>query len=548
MALSWRYVTASISVAALICTIGMVLGGWTSFQFFPSIEADSIAASITLPQGTPARVTSNAVTRLEDAAAALRRDLEAEHGRDLFRHTYAAIGDSPMAGRGGPMGDRGSQGSSNVGEVMIELAPADERPLTSEEIGTRWKALTGPIPEAVELTFTTSIMNAGEDVNVQLMGRDVDRLRAAADVVKDRLTSFAGVSEVADSFRNGKEEMKLGIRPQAEALGLTLSDLGRQVRQAFYGEEAQRIQRGRDDIRVMVRYPSSDRRSLGSMEAMRIRTPDGGEVPFRQVATVESTRGYASIARVDRNRVLNVTAAVDPTVTSSRDLVASLERDILPEVLAAHPGVVYSLEGEQAQMAESMAGLQLGFLLALLVIFALLAVPLKSYLQPLIIMSAIPFGLVGAVWGHIVMGLDVTIMSMFGLVALTGVVVNDSLVMVDFINSRRRTSGTIQDAVREAGATRFRPILLTSLTTFVGLVPLMTNESFQAAFLVPMAVSLGFGVLFATFITLIQVPAIYLILEDLTGLGRRLAGQTPATDPPPAPDASRPDTVSPVTA
>ena len=341
--------------------------------------------------------------------------------------------------------------------------------------------------------------------------------------------------------------MQLGIKPAAETLGLTLQDLGRQVRQAFYGEEAQRIQRGRDDIRVMVRYPRDDRRSLGDLENVRIRTPNGAEVPFRQVALVEPGRGFASIRRVDRNRAVNVTASVDPALTSAGAVIADLQARILPEVLADHPGVFYTFEGAQAQQVEVMGGLQSGFLLALLMIFALLAVPLRSYVQPLIIMAAIPFGLVGAVWGHMAMRLDVTSISMLGLVALTGVVVNDSLVMVDFINRARKVhadvgrkvrqaggqprdrhefeSTGLRLAIREAGGNRFRPILLTSLTTFFGLAPLMLERSMEAAFLVPMAVSLAFGVLFATFITLILVPTAYLILDDLQRTMRRMFGR-----------------------
>ena len=296
----------------------------------------------------------------------------------------------------------------------------------------------------------------------------------------------------------------------------------------------------------MVRYPRDDRRSLGDLENMRIRTPNGGEVPFSQVALVEPGRGFASIERVDRNRTVNVTASVDPAITSVSAVVADLRTRILPEVLAGHPGVFYTFEGAQAEQADAAGGLQRGFILALLTIFALLAVPLRSYAQPLIIMAAIPFGLVGAVWGHVVMGLDMTVMSMFGLVALTGVVVNDSLVMVDFINRARavhadlgrriRAAGGHQTdrrefessglrlAIREAGGNRFRPILLTSLTTFLGLAPLMLERSIQAAFLVPMAVSLAFGVLFATFITLILVPVSYLILDDVQRTLRRAFG------------------------
>ena len=547
-ALRWRYVTAAIGVGTLILTGGMVVGGWTNFHFFPSIEADFMAASVTMPQGTPADVTSQAVEKMEDGAARLRARLLQETGMDYFRHVSTSIGDQPMAARGpGPLGPVQTVSASNLGEVTIELAPAETRLYTSEQLGGMWRDATGPIPEAVDLNFSMSLMTPGDDVDVQLAGPDVDRLRAAAEAVKGRLSEYSGVYEISDSFRAGKEEMQLGIRPAAETLGLTLQDLGRQVRQAFYGEEAQRIQRGRDDIRVMVRYPRDERRSLGDLENMRIRTPDGGEVPFSQVAQVESGRGFASIKRVDRNRAVNVTASVDPAVTSANAVIADLDNRILPELLRDYPGVFYTFEGAQAEQVDAISGLQRGFVLAMLMIFALLAVPLRSYVQPLIIMGAIPFGLVGAIWGHMILRLDVTMMSMFGLVALTGVVVNDSLVMVDFINRARavhadvgrrvRKAGGAQPdrdefdstglklAIREAGSNRFRPILLTSLTTFFGLAPLMLERSMQAAFLVPMAVSLAFGVLFATFITLILVPIAYLILDDIQRGLRWMSGR-----------------------
>ena len=530
--LSWRYLTASVGLATLILTGGMVLGGWTSFHFFPSMEADVVAGSITLPQGTPVSVTSAAVEKLEVGADRLRAQLLAETGLDYFRHVAAAVGDQSMASRGGGGGVGPTQSlvATHVGEVTVELAPSETRIYTSEQLGLMWRELTGPIPEAVEVNFAMSTMSPGNDVDVQLTGPNTDDLRAAADDVKRRLAEYAGVYEISDSFRAGKEEVQLHIKPAAETLGLTLQDLGRQVRQAFYGEEAQRIQRGRDDIRVMVRYPQDGRRSLGDLEDMRVRTPNGGEVPFSQVAVVELGRGFASIKRVDRNRAVNVTASVDPAVTSAGRVNADLEERFLPGVLASYPGMFYTFAGAQAEQVDAVAGLRLGFILALLMIFALLAVPLRSYVQPLIIMSAIPFGLVGAVWGHFIMGLDVTMMSVFGLVALSGVVVNDSLIMVDFINRKRCLHADIATAVREAGVSRFRAIMLTSLTTFVGLVPLMTENSFSAAFMVPMAVSLAFGVLFATFITLILVPTAYLILDDVERGMRRLFGRTEPLD------------------
>ena len=557
-ALRWRYLTASVGVGIMIVTIGMVLSGRPAFQFFPSIEADVMAASVTMPQGTPVDATGEAVARLESGAARLRRQLLEETGNDYFLHVSATVGDLPMAARSnGPLGPAAGAAQPNVGEVAIELLPTEQRIYSSEQLGLMWRDATGPIPEAVDVNFQMSVMTPGSDVDVQLAGPDLDRLRSAAEEVKQRLLEYAGVYEVTDTFRAGKEEMKLGIKPAAEALGLTLQDLGRQVRQAFYGEEAQRIQRGRDDIRVMVRYPRDERRSLGDLENMRIRTPDGGEVPFGSVAVVEPGRGFASIRRVDRNRAVNVTASVDATVTSAGDVIADLNDRILPEVLARHPGVFYTFEGVMAEQRDAVGGLQRGFVLALLTIFALLAVPLRSYVQPLIIMTAIPFGLIGAVWGHVFLGLNVSMMSMFGLVALTGVVVNDSLIMVDFINRARavhanvgrmvrQAGGGATDrrqfetaglalAVREAGVSRFRPILLTSLTTFFGLAPMMWDRSFDTAFMVPMAVSLGFGVLFATFITLILVPTSYMILDDAGRALRRAFGRGDrAVEPVPA--------------
>ncbi len=395
----------------------------------------------------------------------------------------------------------------------------------SEELAQRWRALAGVIVDAEELAFVASIFNPGDDINVQFTGPDIDELTRVADQVKERLAGYTGVYEIADSFREGKQEIKLDIKPAAQVYGLRLDDIARQVRQAFYGEEAQRIQRGRDDIKVMVRYPEDERRSLGDLENMRIRTPDGLELPFGEVAEAEMGRGYASIKRVNRRRAVNVTAQVDDTQASAGNILADLSNEILPEIMAAHPGVFFSFEGQEAERRESMAGLKRGFIVALFAIFALLAIPLRSYAQPVLIMSAIPFGLVGAVWGHVIMRLDLTILSMFGLVALTGVVVNDSLVMVVFVNRKRAEGLDHHVAAREAGIARFRPILLTSLTTFFGLTPLILERSLQAKFLIPMAISLAFGVMFATFITLFLIPCGYLILEDLRRIGRWLRGK-----------------------
>ncbi len=522
-----RYLTVSIALGLLILTAGWIGGGRLKWVFFPEVESDYVSASVTMPPGTPIEVTTEAVRRIEESAQRVRDDLEAKYGTDQFRYVITALGEHPFATiqRQNSGALTGGERASHLGEVTIELQPAENRDAGSTEVEDLWREITGRIPGAIAQSFTSSLFEPGADIDVQLTGADLLSLRAAKDELKVRLAEYAGVFEIGDSFRDGKEEIQLAIKPSAELTGLTLSDLGRQVRQAFYGEEAQRIQRGRDEVKVMVRYPEDERRSLADLERMRIRLPGGVEVPFSEVAEAEPGRGYASITRVDRRRAINVTADVDSAVTTTGAVLDSLNNEVLPEIVGKHPGVSYTFEGQQAEQRETIAGLTRGFIIALLVIFALLAIPLRSYVQPLIIMVAIPFGIVGAVIGHIVLGFDLSILSMFGLVALTGVVINDGLVMVDFINRFRRwREGDIHGAVREAGVARFRPILLTSLTTFAGLTPLLLEKSMQARFLIPMAVSLAFGVLFATLITLILVPAAYIVLDDIVCGWRRLFG------------------------
>ncbi len=520
VSLRWRYLSLAAGVSVLVLTVGLLAGGRVAFQFFPAPEADVIYATLAMPPGTGPAVTAAVAQRLEDSAERLRREVLEQAGSDPLRHVLTAVGNQPLGQAPGPLWGAPNEATGHLAQVMLELVPAGERGVRADELGRRWRELTGPIPEALELGFSASDLLPGEDVNVQLVGADPVQLRSAVERVKDRLRGYAGVHDVTDSFEGGPREMRIGIKAAAESLGLALEDVGRQVRQAFYGEEAQRIQRGADDIRVMVRYPAEQRRSLGHLESMRIRTPDGGEVPFSYVASVETGRGASSITRVNRRRAIHVTATLDESVTSAGAVLAALAADVMPAVVRDHAGVRYSFEGSQADQEAVIGSLQVGFPLALFVIFALLAIPLESYVQPLIIMGAIPFGFVGAVGGHIVMDENVTMLSIMGIVALSGVVVNDSLVMVDFINRRRRQGGSLLAAVQEAGAARFRPILLTSITTFAGLAPLLLEQGAQADWLKPMAVSLAFGVLFATFITLVMVPAAYLVLDDVERLLR----------------------------
>jgi multidrug efflux pump subunit AcrB len=530
-ALEWRYTTIAVAILLLFLTVGYLRSGRMHFSFFPPVEADFLAAWLTMPQGTPFEVTEAAVRRLEASVEELRAELDPEfsaEGESLVLHVLASVGNQPFRDRqsrtpaGGP---RQASDDSHLGEVVLELVASEERAIKTSDVAQHWRRIVGSVPDAVELVFASDLFSAGEAINVQLQGADVGALREAASRVKSDLARYPGVIDIADSFREGKQEVKLEIKPTAEPLGVTLRDLARQVRQAFYGEEAQRIQRGRDDIRVMVRYPEDERRSLGDLENVRIRTLDGAEVPFGTVARAQLGRGFATIQRSDRMRVVNVTANVDRILTTANDVLGDLQAASLPQILADYPSVSYSLEGEQREQGRAFTGLLSAYVLALLMIYALLAVPLRSYTQPLVIMSVIPFGLVGAIGGHILMQWlnqvhGLSFFSVIGIVAASGVVVNASLVLVYNVNAQRVSGRSVAEAVVAAGVGRFRPILLTSLTTFAGLTPLMAERSLQAKFLIPMAVSLAFGVMFATVITLLVLPCGYLVLEDLRGAGR----------------------------
>ncbi|MDP6376382.1 MAG: efflux RND transporter permease subunit [Pseudomonadales bacterium] len=528
-----RYFASACALAVLIASLGVLVSGRLPFSFFPPLEADGVMARLTMPLGTPARVTEQAVMHLQRSARDLADELAAkmpEH--PPVTHILAAVGGHPVSSStNGPPTINPSVAASggHLGEVTLQLSAGQERPeLKTRAVGQMWRDRVGAIPDATELVFDSSLFIIGEAINIQLAGDNLDELREVAARIRRALAEYPGVIDISDSFRSGKQELKLSTLPSGEALGLSLGSLARQVRQAFYGEEAQRIQRGRDDVRVMVRYTESERRSLAALESMRIRTPDGSEVPFATIANADLGQGFSTIRRTDARRVVNVTADVDRTVTTSNEVLALFLNGPLQQILRDYPTVTYDMAGAQQEQAETATAILPLFGLALFVIYTLLAVPLRSYSQPLIIMGVIPFALVGSVIGHLVMKsldmmLGLSMMSAFGFIAASGVVVNSSLVLVHSVNHRRAEGTDLYHAVVEAAVSRCRPIVLTSLTTFVGLTPLMINQSVQAQFLVPMATSLAFGVLFSTVVTLLVVPSGYLVLQDLERLfaGRR---------------------------
>ena len=514
----WRYVTLSLGLAVFLTTVGIVAGGYIKFVFFDAIEADNVIALLRMPLGTPVEQTREVAERIEAAAFEAIEEFDEKYASDVSikKHIATTIGAQPTIGRGGPVQvDLATGGQSHLAEVNIELLGAEERDLSSTAVKNRWRELVGEVAGASSLTFISEFASTGEPINVELSHQDFDVLLAASEKLKGILRDYTGVGDIQDDFEPGKAELKLKIKDTGRTLGLTLSDLARQVRQGFYGDEVQRIQRGRDDIRVMVRYPEAERRSLADVENMRIRLPNGTEIPFDTVAEVQYGRGYSAIKRVDRRRVVSVTADVDRTLANSNVINKELLASVLPELAREFDGVQYRFAGEQREMNESLGSLKVNFAIAMLAIYGLLAVQFKSYSQPAIIMSAIPFGIVGAAFGHLLMGYNFGIMSMFGIVALSGVVVNDSLIMIDLINRERRSGIELHQVLRDCATRRFRPIMLTTLTTFFGLLPMITERSIQARFLIPMAISLAFGVMFATCITLVLVPSLYMILEDV---------------------------------
>ncbi len=525
-----RYITASIGLGVLILALALIASGRVVFTFFPAIEGDRVYATLEMPEGVSVEVTARAAAQLEAAARALQADLAEFTGNEAtIRNVLTSVGQAAQRGNGPPR--RGGPGRSHFAEVVIELVPRTERQnFRSNVVAQMWREKIGSIPDAVKLAFSSDEYSAGEPINYELSARDVDVIRAAATDLRAELSRYDGVFDITDSFRAGKQEIKLSLLPEGRTLGLTLSDLASQVRSAFYGNEAQRIQRGQDDVRVMVRYPEAERSSIGNLEDMYIRTPQGTEVPFYSVAHFELGRGYSTINRVDGHRVINVIADVDRSMLSPEEVNTSIQQQVLPKLQAKYPSLNIKLAGEQEERAKSFSSLFQAALLSLIIIYALLAIPLRSYIQPLVIMSVIPFGAVGAITGHWIMGYQLMFFSALGIVALSGVVVNASLVLVDYINRRRREGMDLEEAVLSAGVVRFRPIMLTSVTTFVGLLPLMGNPSPDTTPFIPMAISLAFGVLFATFITLFLVPSLYRMAEDFFGWDPVAQGQLDADE------------------
>lgn len=493
----------------LVVSLAAVPAGLIQVVVSPAVESDVVSASLEMPEGTPAERTHEIARRIEaDGHEALARALEAtgEDAESVLKGVTLTIGEPPRFVDG--LGNQNTVPLPNVGSIQFRLTSPEERDLSAFALEDLWIEEVGSIPEARSLTITSEFFSLGAPVHVELSHDDPARLAASGDSVIATLRTLAGVYNVRADHELGNREMRLNLLPAGRTLGITLDDLASQVRAAFFGVEAVRVQRGSEEVRVLVRLPDEERNSIGDVEDYLVRVPGGGEVALRSVASVEFDRSPSVIRRNDGRRALTVTAAVDVGTTSSREATDALEASILPRLAAADPDFSYAIGGEQRELGESLGALGVAALLAILAIYALLAIPFPSYTKPLIIMAAIPFGLIGALLGHLLLGVPLAVISLFAVIGLTGLIVNDSLVLVDFIHERQRAGMPTRQAIIEGAKSRFRPIFLTSLTTFLGILPLILERSVQAQFLVPMAAALGFGVLFATPVLMMLVPAL----------------------------------------
>lgn len=498
--LEFRYVTFAFFVSLLIITLGLVFGGVARYVMFPEVPGEFIEVNLEMSEGVPKRELYGAIERIINAADSMQEDLKSQTGmkEDFVENLFGYGEDSSSA------------------SFMLEMTKKKDIPVGPAQVSETWRRHIGEIPGAKSLRVLDADPMAGAPIAFLLISTDINELGQASEELANHLKTFSGVFDIDNNAAEYSDELNITMKPEGEALGLSLMDIGRQVRAAFYGEEAQRIQRGRHEVKVIVRYPEEQRQSITTLENMFVKTPQGDEVPFSSIANASIKPGYTAIRRVDGSRAVTVSANADLGAVEPAEIVADVQTNFIPQLSERYPNLTIELDGGSEEEKTLLLNLLIGLGFSLFAIYALLAIPLKSYLQPIIIMGVIPFGFIGAVFGHMLLGLTISNFSLFGILALAGVVVNDSIILVDFINQARARGVDLITSVIQAGTLRYRAIMLTSLTTFFGLIPIVLETGAQAQFIIPMAVSLAFGIVFSTVVTLILIPCLYLVLEDLS--------------------------------
>lgn len=507
-------IPTAVIVTLFVVSVGMLKGGRLQFQLFPELDGDFIVAAVEMPQGTDLRRTQEVVTKIEEGLRAVNAQFDSEQpgGGPLVEHVSTSFGYSRKVGAGPAAQETGT----HIAQVLIELLEADVRTRTCDEILKAWKDAVGDVPDVAALTFEQmQVTPGGQAIDMQLRGRDLEQLKQASRRLQMQVATYPGIRNLTDNLRPGKEELLVQLKTAGRPLGVTSADLAEQLRGAFWGSLVQEFQRGTDSFEVEVQFADADRHSLADLHNFKIKTPTGETRPLHEVADYHLVRDFSQIVRVDRMRTVSVTADLDTSQGNAAEIVEDLRKDFVPQLLADFPGVELSLEGQSKESAKTRDSALQGFLIGLLIIFFLLSFVFQSFLEPIIVMTAIPFGFVGAVWGHLLLGHDWTMPSTIGFISLSGIVVNDSIVLVEFIKLRLREGYPVHEALKLAGIGRFRAVFLTSATTVAGLLPMMLETSLQAQFLVPMAVSISFGLMFATVVVLFLVPCLYSILGAL---------------------------------
>ncbi len=491
--LRYRYLTIGTGIGIVVLIVGYVGSGRMGMVLMPKVEGDEVDATAVLPYGSP-------LARLEEVQQILvdsLKEVTDEHGgSNLQKGIRSRIRDNEI-------------------QVTGFLTDPEVRPISTGKVTELWRERTGLIEGLESLRFQSDRRGpgSGKSLTIELAHRDIDVLDKASEELAALLSQFSHVADIDDGYAPGKVQYNFKILPEGRSMGLTAFQIGRQLRSSFYGAEALRQQRGRNEVKVMVRLPKEQRISEFDIESFVVQTSTGADVPLGQITELDPGRAYTVINRRDGRRTVSVTADVIPQ-SETDQVLATVTESVLPDLIREYPGLTYSFQGRQEDMRESLSSLRSGFLLALFCIYGLLGIPFRSYIQPLIVMVSIPFGIIGAVLGHLIMGYSLSVISMMGIIALSGVVVNDALVLIEYANRQRAGGVSAYDAILQAGVRRFRPVLLTTITTFGGLAPMIFETSRQARFMIPMALSLGYGILFATVVTLLIVPCLYLVVED----------------------------------
>jgi len=516
------FTTIVAGIAAFAITIGFVSGGYVKFEFFPVVEATEATASIELPVGSSVNDTRRIASHVQQVGLEIAEEFRQKYEpakTTILDGIRASIGSNPDAGGPSSVGRQPDQ--PQLANIVFKLIKPADRSFSTEEFANAWREAVGVIPDARKMKFSTSFISIGSPVQVELTASDTASLMRGMNLVKDELAQIEGVYDIADDLDGGRREIQLSLKPEARTFGLTVESLAQQIRAAFFGDEALRMQRGRDEVRVKVRLPDSERDSLSDLNNYRIRTPAGDFIPLQSVADFEYGSGPATIRRRNGRRVATITAQVDTNFTTGSEATSYLSREVMPRVENAVPGLAYEFGGNTRQQTEALPGLMRNFIMAMFAIYALLAMAFRSYLQPLVVLAAIPFGFIGAIMGHVMLDVTLTMVSIFGIVGLSGVIVNDALVMMDFIKEEHANGKSMRQSIIDGTIGRFRPIMLTSITTFLGMFPLILEPSVQAQFLIPAAISIAFGILFGTIILVLLVPAFAMAQHDFVQLFRR---------------------------